>query len=333
MQYTHVLGVDISKKTIDMSLSANKANATILSHQFTNNLGGYKKMVTWLRTQEVDFGKLLVCMENTGIYHQSLVSFLERKKAFVWVENPVAIKWSIGLVRGKTDKMDAQRICLYAFRNQDKAKGYSLRDQSIEKVSQLLAGRERLMKAKNMLLVPIQELKEVGLKEQEKMLKKACKQSLLALEKGIKDINKDLEDLVQKDGSLQANYSYISSVDYVGPLTALQLLVYTHDFERFDSSKKLASYAGVAPFPYQSGTSIRGRTKVHTMANKTLKKSLHMCALSSIRKAGELKNYFDRKVKEGKNKMSVINAIRNKILQRIYACVRDQKMYVSHQLA
>jgi transposase len=69
------------------------------------------------------------------------------------------------------------------------------------------------------------------------------------------------------------------------------------------------------------------------MANKTLKRALHMCALSAIRCAGELKSYFDRKVKEGKNKMSILNAIRNKILQRIYACVRDQKMYVSHQAA
>lgn len=333
MQFTHFLGVDISKKTIDISLSSNQANAAMVSHHFTNNLGGYKKLVIWLRKQEISFDKVLVCMENTGIYHQSLVEFLQRKKAYVWVENPVAIKWSMGLVRGKTDKMDAQRVCLYAMRNQDKAKGYSAKDQSIEKVSQLLAGRERLIKAKNMLLVPIQELKEVGLKEEEKMVKKACKQSLSALEKAIKEINKDLEELVKQDKALQASYSYICSVDHVGPVTALQLLVYTHDFERFDSGKKLASYAGIAPFAYQSGTSIRGRTKVHPMANKTLKKALHMCALSAIRKAGELKSYFDRKVKEGKNKMSILNAIRNKILQRIYACVRDKKMYLSHQVA
>jgi transposase len=73
----------------------------------------------------------------------------------------------------------------------------------------------------------------------------------------LKAINKDLEDLIQEDKKVQASYSYIRSVECVGPITALQLLVYTHDFERFDSAKKLASYAGVAPFTYQSGTSIR----------------------------------------------------------------------------
>jgi transposase len=333
MQLSHILGVDISKKTIDLALIQNKANAPIINQRFTNNLGGYKKIAIWLRKEGIELDQVLVCMENTGIYHRPLVDFLQRKKALVWVENPVAIKWSSGLQRGKTDQMDAQRICLYAFRNQDKAKDYSPKDQSIEKVSELLAARERLMKARHMLLVPIQELKEVGLKEEEKMVKKACKQTLSALDKEIKSINKDLEDLVQEEAEVRASYSYIRSVEHVGPITALQLLVYTHGFERFNSSKKLASYAGIAPFAYQSGSSIRGRTRVHPMANKTLKTALHMCALSAIRHAGELKNYFDRKVKEGKNKMSIINAIRNKILQRIYACVREQRMYIAHQVA
>jgi transposase len=203
----------------------------------------------------------------------------------------------MGIVRGKTDKMDAQRIGLYAFRNQGKAKAYSSKDQSIEKVSHLLTAKERLMKARNMLFVPMKELKEARLKEEESMIKKACKQSLLALEKGIKEINKDLEELVGQDIDLQASYSYIRSVEYVGSITALHLLVHTHGFERFNNGKKLASYAGIAPFAYSSGTSIRGRTQVHPMANKTLKTASHMCALSAIRCKGELKSYFDRKVK------------------------------------
>lgn len=331
MQFTQLLGVDIAKNKIDVALSQNKANAPMVNHQFANSLGGYKKMLIWLKKQGIAFDNLLVCMENTGIYHRPLVDFLQKEKVFAWVENPVTIKWSLGLARGKTDKMDAQKICLYAFRNQDKAKAYSAKDQSIQKVSHLLAARERLIKVRKMLLAPIEELKEMGLKEEEKMSRKACKQTLAALDKEIKAINIDLENLVQQEGELQASYHYIRSVEHVGPITALQLLVYTHGFERFDSGKKLACYAGIAPFAYQSGNSIRGRTQVHSMANKTLKTSLHMCALSAIRQGGELKNYFDRKVKEGKNKMSIINAIRNKILQRVYACVKAQRLYVRYQ--
>ena len=333
MQFIHLLGIDISKSKIDISLSQNKANASMITSQFSNHVKGYKSMLSWLQEQGVALDHLLICMENTGIYHRSFVNFLQEKKVFVWVENPVAIKWSLGLQRGKTDIMDARRICLYAFRNQDKAQEYSSKDKTLQKVSELMAARERLIKARNMLVVPIQELKEIGLKEQEKIIRKACKQSLSALEKEIKAIDKDLEESLQEDTTLQASYRYICSVTHVGRITALQLLVATHDFERFDSAKKLASYAGIAPFAYSSGSSIRGKTRVHFMANKSLKKALHMCALSAIRWKGELKDYFVRKVEEGKNKMSIINAVRNKILQRIYACVKDRRVYVPYYVA
>jgi transposase len=272
-------------------------------------------------------------MGNTGIYHRSLANFLQEKKVFVWIENPVAIKWSLGVQRGKTDKMDARRVCLYAFRNQDKAQEYSSKDKTLQKVSELMAARERLIKARNMLVVPIQELKEIGLKEEKKLIRKVCKQSLSALEKEIKAIDKDLEASLQEDTTLQVSYRYICSVTHVGRITALQLLVATHDFERFDSAKKLASYAGIAPFAYSSGSSIRGKTRVHFMANKSLKKDLYMCALLAIRWKEELKDYFVCKVEEGKNKMSIINTVRNKILQRIYACVKDRRIYVPYYVA
>jgi transposase len=87
--------------------------------------------------------------------------------------------------------------------------------------------------------------------------------------------------------------------------------------------------AGIVPFPYQSGSSVRGRNKVQPMANKALKTALHMCALSVIIFKGEMKAYFDRKVKEAKKKMSILNAIRNKLLQRIFARVRDGRLFVS----
>jgi len=67
--------------------------------------------------------------------------------------------------------------------------------------------------------------------------------------------------------------------------------------------------------------------QVHPMANKILKSCLHMCALSSIRNNKEMKQDYEKKVKEGKNKMSVIKAIRNKIVHKAYVCIRDQKPY------
>ena len=132
---------------------------------------------------------------------------------------------------------------------------------------------------------------------------------------------------------IKKTYQIILSVRSVVLVTALYLMLYSYNSERFANAKKLDSYCGLAPFEYSSCTSIRARTKVHPMANKLLKKNLHMCAISSIKNNTEIKLYYDRKVKKGKNKKSIINAIRNKILHRIYACVRDQRMYEYKQVA
>jgi len=333
MQFTHILGIDISKDTIDLALSQNKANTNIVNSKFSNNLKGYKALLKWFKNQEVKTDQLLICLENTGIYHRPLTAFLFSEQAFVWVENALEIKWSIGLQRGKNDQIDAQRICLYAFRNQDKAQAYSPKDNSLQNLADLLATRERLVEVRKMLLVPIKELKQVGLEAESKNVEKSCKKTLSGIDKDIEAIEKELENIIAQHKEIDDNYRSVCSVPNVGKITALHLLVATNNFKRFDDAKQLASYCGIAPFEYRSGTSVRGKTKVNHMANKKLKKALHLCAISSLRHTSEMSLYYKRKAEEGKNKMSVINAIRNKLLQRIFACVREKRMYIVKQAA
>jgi transposase len=333
MQYTHILGIDVSKATIDLALSQNKAKATITHKKFNNNIKGFKSLLVWLKQLEIGISQVLVCLENTGIYGRRLVTFLQSEQAFVWVVNPVEIKRSIGLVRGKDDQADAERICLYAFRHQDKAQAYIQPEESLEKVAALLSARESLVKAKKMLLAPVEEKESVGLSEEAALMREVCQENIACLNKGIKNIEKKLEEVINQEKKLEANYKLVCSVKGVGKITALYLLVYTGNFNKFSSAKKLASYCGIVPFPYSSGTSIRGKTQVHPMANKRLKTALHMCALSSIKQEGQMRTYYTKKVAEGKNKMSVINAIRNKLVQRVFACVRDQQAYNYNQAA
>ncbi|MEO8109364.1 MAG: transposase [Ginsengibacter sp.] len=93
-------------------------------------------------------------------------------------------------------------------------------------------------------------------------------------------------------------------------------------------ARKLACYCGVAPFEYSSGSSIRGRTQVHFMANKKLKCNLHMASLSAVKLDTDLKAYYEKKVAEGKSKLSVLNAVKNKLLARVVAVVNKQQEYV-----
>ena len=110
----------------------------------------------------------------------------------------------------------------------------------------------------------------------------------------------------------------------IGHITAIYLIGCTANFAGSPSGKQLACYAGVAPFEHSSGISIKGKTRIHRMANKELKKLLHLCALSAIQYKQELKTYYHRKKDEGKHSMAVLNAVRNKIILRVAAVVKSQ---------
>lgn len=324
-----IVGIDVSKKTFDIALGANASEASLTKSCFANNLTGYKNLEVLLKKHGINFTDVLFCLENTGLYHRALAGFLISKKALVWVETPVQIKWSMGIQRGKSDTVDAERIYMYALRNQDKMKAYKKKDKTLQQIADYMALRERLQQCITSLSIPVKELRSAGLKEAAAATEKASKKSIDTMKKELGKLDEKIKILIERDEDLNESYKYATSVRCVGFVATVYLLVYTDGFARFKTAKQIASYSGIAPFGYSSGTSIKGRNKVHPMANKTLKKTLHMCAVSSIMHNPEMKTYFQRKVDEGKNKMLVLNAVRNKILHRVFACVKNKRMYSS----
>lgn len=143
----------------------------------------------------------------------------------------------------------------------------------------------------------------------------------------VKEAETAIKEAMCLDQSLQTNYELASSVTGIGFATAVHLLIATENFTRFSDVRKLICYCGVAPFEHSSGISIRGKTRVSHLANKKLKSLLTMAALSAIQHDPELKAKYDQKVKEGKPKMSVLNIIRAKLIERVYAVIKKQKVY------
>ncbi len=142
----------------------------------------------------------------------------------------------------------------------------------------------------------------------------------------LKQIEKEILALIKSDERLNELHSYITSVDAVGVITSANVLVTTNEFLDITEAKKFSCYGGVVPFKDGSGKVVK-KEKVSHKANKKIKKLLHLVAMSAVRIKGEIKEYYERKIKEGKNKMSVINAIRNKIILRIFACVNNKRNY------
>jgi transposase len=120
---------------------------------------------------------------------------------------------------------------------------------------------------------------------------------------------------------------WASSVTGIGKITAANIIVATGEFERIKDVKKFACYSGIAPFEHSSGSSVRGKTRVSKMANMTIKRLLHLAAMTAIQHSEELKRFYYRKIEAGKNKMSALNAVRNKLISRVFACVNNKRIY------
>ena len=234
----------------------------------------------------------------------------------------------MGIQRGKNDKIDAKRIAEYAFQKQDKIKLSQLPFKNILKMRRLLSMRDRLVKHRAGFLKDRSE-NEIFLKKTDnKVLFEVTMKSICDLDKQIIKIEKELRDIVKNDVLISKQYNLITSIKGVGEQTALFTIAFTNCFSSFENWRQFASYSGTAPFPYSSGTSIKGRSKVSHLANKKMKALLNMCARSAIVCNPEMRIYYQNRKEKGDNGMSAMNIIRNKLISRIFAVVKRGTPYV-----
>ena len=176
--------------------------------------------------------------------------------------------------------------------------------------------RERLIKSKDNIAKPLEDYKTL-MAESYKMLQQGCKGSLQGIAKDIKAVEKQIQALIHADQKLKDQYTIATSLKGIGPVTACQMIVSSGEFTKIQ----------VVPFEDSSGTSVRGRARVSHWANKKMKSYLHMAALWATKGPGELKTYYERELAKGKAKMSVLNAVRNKLVLRVCACIRANQLY------
>jgi transposase len=318
-----VLGIDISKLTIDVYLHVNQSDEL-----FNNNPAGFRKLISWLKKEKIILKDLLVCFEHTGMYSFELANFLTLKNIDYVMESAIQIKRSMGVVRGKNDKIDAQRIADYAYRRRDKLEFSVLPSKMISKIQKLLSLRETMVKQRAGYKVTVQENSRILVKSEYKCFFEAQNKLVKSLTTQICKVEEEIKLIIASDLKLENTYNLITSISGVGFIVAAYFISTTSCFTKFKNGRKYACYCGTAPFEYSSGTSIHFKTRVNPMANKKMKSLLNMSARSAITCDPELKDYYHRKVEQGKNKMSTLNIIRNKIIHRVFAVVNRGTPYV-----
>jgi len=326
MEFEFFIGIDVSKNELDFAVQQGSrllfhreiANATSAINTFIKELG---------KLPGFSLNKAVFCMEHTGIYNNHSLTCLYKKKAHICLEAATQIKNSLGNIRGKNDKIDAIRIAGYAYDKRDKLRLWQPKREVVQQLSHLAATRLRLVTVKKQLKTPLKEHSAFSAGKIAKQSLQVCSHSLKAIDEDIDRADKAIDKLIKADAELNRLFTLVTSVSGIGKVTAVQVIIATNEFKDINNPKKFACYSGVAPFTDDSGK-INKKARVSHMANKKVKTLLHLSAIVAIQYNVDLKRFYERKVlEEKKNKMSVINAVRNKLILRIFACVNQNRHY------
>ena len=326
MEKKVIVGIDVSKSWLDahVLLTGSQEGHSL---RINNTVAGFAKLVKWIGKQtELKIDEWLFCMEHTGVYSYGLNCFLQERNISQTMVNALAIKRSMGIIRGKNDKADARVIAHYALRFQDSLLKFYLPTESLQKLKIQLSQRERMVDMKRQTDLAMESMEVLPLdftKEARIQNRKLIRQ----LQRNIEQMDVIIRNTIKSDTELKEQVKMIESVPGIGPQTSAHILVTTQGMKQFSDSRKFACYCGVAPFEYSSGSRYRAKTKVHYLANHKMKSLLHMAALNASVYDPEIKSYYERKKAEGKNPMSILNAIRFKLIDRVFAVVKRKELY------
>ena len=319
-----VVGVDVSKITLDIFIKPFAMSLTI-----SNDSKGFNQWWTEMKKVLQPDCRVMVVMEHTGMYSSKFESFLKKLGVDYCKIPALEIKRSLGMTRGKNDKIDAERIAGYGWLRRDILTADTHLSKEIETLKHLLNLRLKIVRDRAGYVNRIKEMKSadclVAIEAQERIV--------VFLTQEIQLAEANIKAHIKAHPELQNTFNLLISIKGVGPIIAAYMIGNTNNFKRFRNARKFNCYAGIAPFRQQSGTSLKSRARVSHLANKDTKTLLNLAATCAIRCDEELKNYYLRKINEGKNKMSCINAIRAKIVARMFAVVKRQSPFLPLQMA
>ncbi|MEG5073119.1 transposase [Microcoleus sp. B3-D2] len=325
--YGIFIGVDVSKVKLDYCI-IDKESMQYDYGSLSNTAKGINAFLSLL-SKKLKGNKedILFCLENTGVYSMPICYWLQTGHFDYWVVPALEIRRSKGIVRGKTDKADSRDIALYAISHLHELKLSHLPEKYFVEIRLLLAERDKVVKAISIFNMT-KESKNFLPEDILKITLQHNKRMMIFLKKQLLQIEKSIENIINSNPLFKQQDELLQSIPGVGKQTSVLLIAYTQAFTLFKTHRQFACYAGVAPFEYSSGSSVRGRTKVSNLANKRLKTALNMAALTAKKFDLQLKQYYESKVEAGKNKMLVLNAIRCKIISRAFAVINRNSKFV-----
>ncbi len=306
-----IYGIDISKKVFDIY---NKDKGHF---QLENGESGFKSLLKCLPKTA------LVVMEATGYYHYRLAQFLHQNGVMVSVVNPLSVKRFIQmkLAKIKTDKSDAKSICEYGIVNEVPL--YNALTNIQAECLQLFRLLDSYVKKSTATKNKLHGEEVLGIPS--KTVYDSLKRDLKHLNKEQQILEKRLLELVKQDQ--QSQLTLLQTIPGIGLKTALFLIVVTDGFKKFESGSQLCSYVGITPTIRESGSSVRGRSRISKVGNRKLRNLVFLAAFSAYKYNKACKALFDRIVAKGRSKKLALIAVANKLLKQAFAIAKSGLPY------
>jgi transposase len=315
MQNTiNYVGVDISKLFFDVALPDGQGYR---HYKFDNEQNGFSALLKILPRESV------VVMEASGAYYLRLANFLSQQGVAVSVVNPLVIRrfGQMRMSRAKTDKKDARMIAQYGCAEKP-ALWQPPKEHEIA-LQQMEAILSNLVKEHTAVINQLTNFIDGGMLD--KSLEQLLREELEHKQELIDKLTLDMEELAKKHYS--SLLTSLESIPGIGKKTAIMLLVISGGFNRFSNYRKLSSYIGLCPRIFESGTSIKGKTRICKMGMSRVRGMLYLCAWSAKRYNKACSELYERLLAKGKAKKLALIAVANKLLKQSFAIVTNQTVY------
>jgi len=235
MQNQFIAGIDVSNATLDICIISNQGPQSFV---IKNEVRAIKKFFNSYADP------LIIGMENTGRYNWSLYEALKESVHRLFVIQPLHLKNSMGLVRGKNDKVDAVRIAAFIKKEHAELPEWKPSSKAVQQLKVLLTERSHRIKNKKQLLTQQHDydrMKHLGL---DKELKSLNQKQLKLIDEQVIIIEKQIERLIQADEHMYKQAKLMRSVPGVGKVLCWMMLAKTESFELITEPRKMACYSG-----------------------------------------------------------------------------------------
>lgn len=213
----------------------------------------------------------------------------------------------------KTDRIDAEGLTRYGQERRDRLPLWQAPDPALQSLQALVRLRRQLVEQR---LGHRQRLKAPG----GARLRAHLEPLVAQLDQAITRVESDIETLVRQSPALRQRVEIVTAIKGCGPVAATALVALLPELGHVNR-KAIASLAGLAPHPRQSGRVDRyrpirgGRTEVRPI--------VFMAALAASRTNPELKAFYERLLAHGKRKIVALTAVMRKLITIINARMRD----------